>query len=114
MLNASDALTEPSRRAEEAESAAEVPQRGEMEIEPINADGSQAEGIAGFASRGHGATNGNASLQARAGRERIRHDDVCAVRNDPVKRLGRVEAGQPRTVERGGRQMRSVTGEKWR
>jgi hypothetical protein len=29
-------------------------------------DRSQAEGIAGFASRGHGATNGDASLQARA------------------------------------------------
>jgi hypothetical protein len=86
MLNASDAPTEPSRRAEEAESATEVPQRGEMEIEPINTDGSQAEGIAGFASRGHGATNGNASLQARAERERIRHDDVCAVRTSKTTR----------------------------
>jgi hypothetical protein len=47
--------------------AAEVPQREEMEIEPINTDENQAEGIAGFASRGHGATNGNASLQARVG-----------------------------------------------
>jgi hypothetical protein len=32
--------------------AAEVPQREEMEIEPFNTDENQAEGIAGFASRG--------------------------------------------------------------
>jgi hypothetical protein len=32
---------------------------------PISTDPSQAEGIAGFASRGHGATNGDVSLQAR-------------------------------------------------
>lgn len=55
------------RRAKEAEWAAEVPQREEMEIEPINTDENQAEGIAGFASRGHGATNGMLRYKRESG-----------------------------------------------
>jgi hypothetical protein len=41
--------------------------RDRIAYKPISTDRSQAGGIAGFASRGHGATNGNASLQAQAG-----------------------------------------------
>jgi hypothetical protein len=40
--------------------------RDRVAYKPISTDRSQAEGIAGFASRGHGATNGDAWLQARA------------------------------------------------
>ena len=40
--------------------------RDRVAYKPISTDPSQAEGIAGFASRGHGATNGDVSLQARA------------------------------------------------
>jgi hypothetical protein len=40
--------------------------RDRVAYKPISTDRSQAEGIAGVASRGHGATNGDAWLQARA------------------------------------------------
>src|SRR6266852_6204895 len=36
--------------------------RDRIAHKPISTDPSQAEGIAGFASRGHGATNGDVSL----------------------------------------------------
>ena len=39
--------------------------RDRIAYKPISTDPSQAEGIAGFASRGHGATSGGVSLQAR-------------------------------------------------
>jgi hypothetical protein len=39
--------------------------RDRIAHKPLGTDPSQAEGIAGFASRGHGATNGDVSLQAQ-------------------------------------------------
>jgi len=39
--------------------------RDRIAYKPISTDPSQAEGIGGFGSRGHGATNGDVSLQAQ-------------------------------------------------
>jgi hypothetical protein len=39
--------------------------RDRIAYKPISTDPSQAEGIAGFGPWGHGATNGDVSLQAR-------------------------------------------------
>ena len=39
--------------------------RDRLAHNPISTDPSQAEGIGGFGFRGHGATNGDVSLQAR-------------------------------------------------
>ena len=39
--------------------------RDRIACKPISTDPGQAEGIAGFGSREHGATNGDISLQAR-------------------------------------------------
>ena len=74
----------------------------------------QAEGIAGFASRGMELQT--VTLRYKRGPRQgcIWHDDVYAVsslENDPMTLLGRVKVGQPGTVERGARYMKPVTGE---
>jgi hypothetical protein len=81
--------------------------RSKIRPEPISTDRSQAESIAGFASRGMELQTVTLRYKRGPRRECITHDDVVVVsslENDPIKILGRVKVGQPGTV----------TGAKWR
>ncbi len=80
--------------------------RDRIAYKPISTDRSQAEGIAGFASRGMELQTVTLRYKRGPRQECICHDDVYAVsslEHDPMKTLGRVKVGQPGTVERGAR-----------
>jgi hypothetical protein len=72
--------------------------RDRVAYKPISTDRSQAEGIAGFASRGMELQTVTLGYKRGPRQECICHDDVYAVsslENDPMKILGRVQVGQP-------------------